>query len=307
MKTTNARRKAVTLWTVITATGIVASALTLAGCTPAPIDSSPTVSETSAEVASVAALVPDAYKKRGTLRAVMSVGTAPTKYLDPSDGKTMLGSDPELAVALGAVMGLDVEVSGVALDQIVTGLQSARYDFAVSQMGVTPERLEVLDMIEYSSSAAALASAKDNPLKLSFDTLCGHTVGGQAGSVQLTTYLPTVSEACIEKGEAPVIGQDFSDQQSALLALKSGRIDAVFGDKPVLSYAVKQDPDSYAVAADYTEARPVAIAVPNDSDLLPALEAALNTLVENGAYGDIMDKWGLTELNIAAAKVRTDQ
>jgi ABC-type amino acid transport substrate-binding protein len=57
----------------------------------------------------VAAEVPAAYKSRGMLVAAADATYPPNEFI-ASDGETVVGMDPDLAKALGAVMGLRVKV-----------------------------------------------------------------------------------------------------------------------------------------------------------------------------------------------------
>lgn len=256
--------------------------------------------------ADVVSLLPQEVVDRGTLRVAMSVGTAPTKFIDPDDGKTMRGLDPDIAAALGKTMGLSVEIEGGSLDQVIAGLQAGRYDIAVSQMGINADRLEIFDFVEYFSSGSALATTAGGDGPQDFDSLCGRSVGVQSGSIQATEYLPAVSADCESGGEAAIDIQSFQDQPSALLALNSGRIDAVFGDKPVLEFAADKD-GQVEVVADFSELKPVGIAMADGSELLPAVEAGMQRLIDDGTYAEILSEWGVTALGIEQAVSRTEE
>ena len=43
------------------------------------------------------------------------------------------------------------------------------------------------------------------------------------------------------------------------------------------------------------DAAPYGFAVPKDSDLGPAVAAALQHLIDTGAYAEILDKWGVND------------
>jgi len=247
---------------------------------------------TAQPVPAVAQLVPPDVRARHTLTAVMSIGNAPLHYPAPDGSGQMLGVDPDLARALGDVMGLRVDVVGVTFDQIVPGLQSGRYDLAVSQMAITDARLKVLDFVEYMRSGTGLGTRAGNPTQITVPTMCGHTIGVSNGSVQQATYLPALSAQCQRHG-APAIGiRNFPDQQKGVLALVSGRIDAVFVDLPVVQYAAKNVPD-IMVADSYEAGTPVGIGVAKGSALTPAVQAGLTELHRNGVYARILAKWAV--------------
>jgi polar amino acid transport system substrate-binding protein len=279
-------------------------AVLLAGCSGG-VETDPGAGViTAAPVPAVRALVPPEVRARGTLTAVMSIGNAPLHYPTPGSGQQMLGVDPDLARALGEVMGLRVTVVGVSFDQILPGLQSHRYDLAVSQMAVTPARLKVLDFVEYMNSGTGLGTRAGNPLRLSTRDLCGHLVGASNGSVQQASYLPELSQRCTDQGRPPIGIRNFPDQQKAILALVSGRIDAVFVDSPVIQYAARRVPD-ITVADSYEANTSVAIGLDKGSSLTPSVQAALTQLKREGVYDRILAKWAVGPNALSTFTVRT--
>ncbi|WP_084215808.1 ABC transporter substrate-binding protein [Pseudonocardia spinosispora] len=253
---------------------------------------------------SVEQLIPPAVRARGTLNAVMSIGNAPLHYPTPDGSGDMLGVDPDLAKALGDVMGLHVNVVGVTFDQIVPGLQSGRYDLAVSQMGLTPERLKVLDFVDYFNSGTGLGVRAGNPLHITVSSMCGRGIAVSNGSIQQASYLPKLSAACLRDGKPPVQVHSFPDQQKGVLALVSGRIDGVFVDLPVIRYAAKNVPD-IEVSDTYEANTPVAIGLAKGSPLAPAVSAALTELDRDQVYRRILTKWAVQDNAINTFTIRT--
>jgi polar amino acid transport system substrate-binding protein len=279
---------------------LLLSVLLLAGCSSAAIDPNAQVI-TAAPVASVQRLVPPGVR---TINAVMSISNAPLHYPAPEGSGDMLGVDPDLAKAIGGVMGVRVNVVGVTFDQIIPGLQSGRYDMSVSQMGITAERLKVLDFVEYFNSGTGLGTRAGNPLKLTVKSMCGHAIAVSNGSVQQAKYLPLLSAACVRAGRPPIDVRGFPDQQKGVLALVSGRIDGVFVDLPVLAYAVRNVPD-IMVGDTYDAGSPVGIGLDKGNKLAPAVRAALVELRRTGIYQRILAKWAVQGNALSAFTIRT--
>ncbi|WP_163510616.1 ABC transporter substrate-binding protein [Fodinicola acaciae] len=280
--------------------GLFLVLLVVAGCSSPAIDPNAQVI-TAAPVASVQRLVPPGTR---TINAVMSIGNAPLHYPAPDGSGDMLGVDPDLAKALGGVMGVGVNVVGVTFDQIIPGLQSGRYDLSVSQMGITDERLKVLDFVEYFNSGTGIGTRAGNPLHLTVNSLCGHQVAVSNGSIQQAKYLPLLSTQCVRAGRAPIAIRGFPDQQKGVLALVSGRIDAVMVDLPVLQYAVRNVPD-IVVADTYDAGSPVGIGLDKGNKLAPAVQAALVELRRSGIYQKILAKWAVQGNALSTFAVRT--
>lgn len=243
------------------------------------------------KVDSIAAQVPADIRNKGTLTVVMSTSSPPAHFETDSG---MKGLDADLAVVLGQVFGLKVKVQGVPLDQIVPGLQAKRYDVVVSQFSPTPERAKVVDFVDYAQSGTSLGVPGGNPKKLSFDSLCGARIGVQKGSSQSLEVTPKLSKKCGQQGKKPVQMLTFRDSSAALLAMRSSRVDGVLLDTPVLGYAVKQSAGKVA-SVGTIEAAPVAIGTVKGNGMQKPVQAALEYLQKNGAYGKVFARWGLRD------------
>src|SRR5205823_4687189 len=92
--------------------GAVLGAGALAACGSSSSSSNVTPTGTTPVVKadpSVQKLVPAAIKSKGTLVVASDASYAPNEFVGP-DGHTVIGMDPDLVTALGAVMGLKAKV-----------------------------------------------------------------------------------------------------------------------------------------------------------------------------------------------------
>src|SRR6202012_4756375 len=148
---------------------------------------------TTAKVDAVASLLPKSIQDAGVLRiAIPDVG----KPLAFKDGADLKGLDPDLAKAVAGVLGLKAELNLIPFAAALTGLQANKYDISYGEFYVTAERLKVADFVtdwqDYSSFLVKKAG-EYKPTKL--EEICGHTVGGMAGSIELET-LNAASKKC---------------------------------------------------------------------------------------------------------------
>ncbi|MGW1682720.1 ABC transporter substrate-binding protein [Saccharopolyspora sp. NPDC002376] len=241
----------------------------------------------------VAALLPERVRQAGKLVVVMNVSSAPTKFF-AEDNKTIIGLNPDLARAIGRVLGVEIAIENVPLDGIIPGLQANRYDFTIASMSPTEERLKTLDMIQYGTWGSSLAIKSGNPQQLSLENLCGFRVAVQQGSIQESKRLPELNQkSCLAQGRpalAPVI---VPSQNDALLQLQSARVEAVLADSPVLAYAATQAPGTFELAGELNRSE-VCIGLPKGADLTPAVQAALGELMKSTTYQRILDRWGMS-------------
>jgi len=291
MKRSRARSN---LTTIVT----LAALMAFAACGTNPSTTQPGASPsasvpTAKKNDTIAAKLPAALRQKGTLVVAMSVTSPPVHYY-ADDGKTIVGLDPDLGRALGQVLGLTVDIQGVELKQLIPGMQAGRYDVAVSQLSPTKERQQVLDFFDYFKSGSKLAVKKGNPSHVSLskaDSLCGHTLAVETGSVPAQKYFPELDQQCAAAGKSGIKSSGFPDKQSATLAVVSGRADAVLTDSPAVDYMIKKT--GQIEGAGTYRLGPVAVGVLKNSGLLDPMREALLDLMRQGVYKKILAQWGL--------------
>ncbi|GAB3556482.1 ABC transporter substrate-binding protein [Spelaeicoccus albus] len=237
----------------------------------------------------IAKSVPVKLRKSGKLRIVMTTSSPPAHFTTDNG---MNGLDRDLAVLIGKVLGLKPKITGVPIDQVIPGFQADRYDVVVSQFKPTTDRAKVLDFVDYAQSGTTLGLLASNPDKLTPKKLCGHSVGVQKGSSQAVVVLPDLNKKCQKEGQKPVTKKTFRDSTSALLALRSSRVDGVLIDSPVMGYAAKRS-NGKVVTAGTLRSNPVSIGTLKGSKLIKPVQKALELLHENGAYEKVFAKWGM--------------
>lgn len=255
------------------------------------------------KVKSIADAVPAEVRKKGKLTVVMSTSSVPAHFETESG---MKGTDPDLAVLLGQVMGLKVDVKGVPLDGIIPGLQAKRYDVVLSQFSPTADRAKAVDFVNYAQSGTSLGVAKGNPNKLDVKNLCGASIGVQKGSYQSVEVIPEIDKDCKKQGKKPVQMKTFRDSSASLLALNSSRVDGLLIDSPVLGYAVKQSKGKVE-AAGTINPNPVAIGSVKGSGMEKPIQQALEHLKKDGAYDKVFARWGMQDNTLEAGEFKINE
>lgn len=283
---------------------LVALTAVLAGCGSSSSDnksstsSSSTASITGKFDQAAADKVPQAIKDKGTIVVATDASYAPNEFFD-TDGKTIIGTDADLAKAIGTTLGLDVQLKNATFDSIIPGLAAGKYDIALSSFTDTKEREKTVDMVTYLTAGTGFYTTAANPTDVqSVADLCGKKVAVQKGTVQQDDV-----EAQSKKCSDPIDLQVFTQQTDVDLALTSGKAQVALADSPVALYAVKQsDGKLKSTGKDYDSA-PYGIAVSKDTGLTPAVQAAVQSLMDDGAYKAILAKWGLTSGAIDQSKI----
>jgi polar amino acid transport system substrate-binding protein len=257
--------------------------------------------------AAAVALLPESYKAKGEITVAMDLSSPPMTFL-AEDNTTPIGVNPDLARLVAKKLGLKLKFENTAFDTIIPGIDGGRYDFTATTMSATEERLKVLDMINYIKGGSAVAVPHGNPNNLANDTLCGKNIGVTKGSTQQLKHLPNVSKwTCEEKGKPAINGVTLPNVQEALTQLDSKRIDGVFYDASGLAWAAEQQPNHFTILEPRMDTRTntnVAMGVKKGSPLTPALQKAIQSVLETPEYKESLEYWGLGESAITEAKIR---
>jgi polar amino acid transport system substrate-binding protein len=256
-----------------------------------PTNTTPAVT-TPAAVSSIQSQVPAALKSKGTLTVAADASYAPNEFV-AQDGHTVIGMDPDLMKAIGALMGVKVNVINVPFASILTGLSAGKYDVGASSFTDTLERQKTVDFVDYFIAGENFFTKSQGGTDIgSIADICGHTVAVESGTTEKDDAA-TQSAKCVKEGKPAVTSLVFPDQNGANLALTAGRAQLVFVDTPVADYQVKQSNGQFKiVGATYANA-PYGLAVAKNSGLAAPILSAVKLLMQSGTYSNILAKWGL--------------
>jgi polar amino acid transport system substrate-binding protein len=272
--------------------------LALAGCGSASTTSSTSVTvvktTTSAASPTVSSQVPAAMKSKGTLNVATEAQYAPNEFIAPN-GHTIIGMDADMMNALGAVMGLKVNLINSNFETIIPGLAAGRYDVGASSFTDTKEREKTVDFVDYFNAGISFyAKTSANPGVNTVADLCGKTVAVEKGTVE-QEEAEAQNKKCGKEGKKGVTVLIFTGQNAVNLAVSSGRAEVGMADSPVVAYQIKQSDGAFKLVGKSYAFAPYGFAVPKTTGMTTPLLAALKLIISNGEYHAILEKWGLTE------------
>ena len=233
-----------------------------------------------------------AVKIKSSLKVAVDATYPPNEFIAP-DGHTVIGMDADLGHALGKVMGVKFNFVNASFDTIIPGLQSGKYDLGMSSFTDTKAREKVVDFVTYFSAGTSFyVKSSGGPTIPSLAGLCGHSVGVERGTVQASDAA-TQGAKCKKAGKKGVDVHVYPDQNSANLAIASGRQQVGMADSPVAAYIVKKSNGQFKLTGKSYNTAPYGIAIPKNSGLARPVLAALKKLMANGTYMKILTKWGI--------------
>lgn len=274
-------------------TGLTVSALALTGCVTntegaAGGSAVPTSTTEITRSEAAAALVPEEIAKTGVLRVGTDTTYAPNQFEDANGAPT--GWEVELVEAVGKKLGLEIEWKKLLFDQIIPQVSGNTLDMGSSSFTDTLERQQSVDFVDFYNAGLQYARGKD-VAELPAE-LCGLTI-----SVQATTtsddYLVAASDECTAAGKPAVeiLRSDAQDEATNNAAL--GRADYMLADSPITQYGVKQSNGALVLTGDIFDTAPYGLVFQKDSKLSAAAQAALQELIDDGTYTEILTNWGV--------------
>jgi polar amino acid transport system substrate-binding protein len=107
-------------------------------------------------------------------------------------------------------------------------------------------------------------------------------------------FLDAQSKKLKAAGKSAIKVQSFPKDTDAAAALKTGRVDAYFGDSPVVAYYVAKD-KSFGFAGAPINPIPVGIGVrKSDGALKASVQKAINRMYADGTMKRILAKWKMS-------------
>jgi arginine/lysine/histidine/glutamine transport system substrate-binding/permease protein len=217
----------------------------------------------------------------GVLKVATEPAFPPFEF-QGEDGE-LQGFDIDLMNAIGETAGLEIQFESLPFDGIIPALQAGTVDAAISGMTITEERLQTVDFSRpYIKAGLAIAIQEDNADIKGLSDLEDKKIAVQIG----TTGADQAAE---------IPGAEISTFDSAPLALQelaNGNVDAVINDAPVTLDAIASGNISgLKVVGELLTTEFYGIALPKDSENLAVINDALATMIEDGTYAEIYQKW----------------
>jgi len=229
-----------------------------------------------------------ALAENGTLTLATNVNFPPYEFYDDETGEPT-GIDIEIARAICAKIGYDLEVVDIDFGSIIPSLASHNYDFSAAGMTVTEERKQsVLFTDTYAIGVQAVIVPDDTEAETIYeliDAKGGHIAIGVQESTTGDIYISDEFEA---DGTGEVLR--FKNGADAVLALTSGQVDCVVIDNEPAKAFVAKNEGLMLLPTAYAEEE-YAMAFPKDSEIYEAFNAALNELMADGTLQAIVDKF----------------
>lgn len=194
----------------------------------------------------------------------------------------IVGLDADIIEAVAEKLGIKYEWLDTTFDGLIPALQAKKMDVVIAGMSITTEREKAVNFsIPYLTSKVAFVVNKEKPYQ-TLEELKGKKFGAELG---------TTKEAAARKIEGAEV-TPFSSSTGALMALKSGKIDAIVLDESVALNFIETN--SELMIGVILEGEPKAIAFnKDDNELKEKFNEVLQELLNDGTIQKLREKYGV--------------
>ncbi len=202
------------------------------------------------------------------------------------EGDTIVGIDAEVAAALAAKLGMDLQIDDMDFGAIINAVASGKADMGMAGMTVTEERLQSVNFsVSYATGIQAIIVKEGSPIA-SVDDLYAEGASYMIGVQESTTGDIYCSD---DFGEDHV--SKYKNGADAVAALVADKVDCVIIDNEPAKVFVASNEGLKILDTEYVEEQyAIAIALEN-TELLDKVNAALQELIDDGTVAGIVAKY----------------
>ena len=202
-------------------------------------------------------------------------------------GDKVVGFDVDMIDLVAKKLGVTQKVIDTPFETIKTGaaLNAGKCDVAAAGMTIKSDRAKFIDFSEPYFNATQALMAKKGTTFPSIDEV-------KARKIRVGSQAQTTGEEYVQgKG---IDSRSFKDSASLLNGLRSGQVDVIVEDYPVVQGWLKDPANSaYAVAANLNTGEQYGFAVRkgHNPKLLTMINQAIEQSRQDGDYKKIYEKW----------------
>jgi polar amino acid transport system substrate-binding protein len=204
------------------------------------------------------------------------------------------GSDIDIGNYIADKMGVKARFDNTGFDGIIAALLAKKCDAVISGMNDTPERRKQVAFVDYLKVGQSFMVKKGNPENITgIDSLAGKSASVETGTTN-KDFLDAQSKRLTSQGKKAIKVVTFPKDTDAANALRTGRVDAYFGDAPVVAYYIEKTPEAFSLGG--TPVNPISIGIAinkSNTELQSAVTKAIDMMYSDGTMDTILTRWKL--------------
>jgi polar amino acid transport system substrate-binding protein len=231
----------------------------------------------------------------GVLTVGMEIGYPPMEYMD-ADGKPT-GFDVQMAKAIGKKLGLEVQFVDTAWDGIFAGIDTGKYDCAMSAVTINDARLRAHNFTKpYMANTLAMVLLKDSKVTAQSPEECAGLNVAYLEESTADTYMTALAEKGLK-----FTPREYEKVIYGFNELELGRVEVVVTDLMVAYDYIAPADSPFKIVWKSTEDDKFGVCLKKGNDALTAeIDKALDALFADGTMLKIsQDIFGMDMVSAA--------
>lgn len=223
-------------------------------------------------------------KDKGVLTIATTADYPPYEWHLVKDGEdNIVGFDIDIAQAIADEFGVELDVLDMDFDGLIPALSTGKVDLILAGMNPTPERAESVDFTDiYITTQDVVLIREEDADK--------YTTTESLADIKWATQKSTIQEEYLQEAYPDNYLQSVGKWGTAILSLKTGKVDAILMVETVAKQYAKEN-DDLVIADVEIESTPnqAAIAVQKgNEEFLETVNGILNELQESGKVEELI-------------------
>ena len=219
-------------------------------------------------------------------KLIMSTNAAFPPYEMTDDTGAVVGIDADIAAAIAEKLGLELQIDDMDFDSALLAVQQGKSDMVMAGVSITDDRLLVMDFTDSYATGVQVVIVKEGS-DVTLDNLGEKMIGTQRG----TTGYIYASDTPENGGYGEDHVSAYDNGATAVQALVNGQVDAVIIDEAPAKEFVAANEGLTILPGNWVEEQYCAAVNEGNTELLNAINTALNELMDDGTVQEILDKY----------------
>ncbi|MEU8633124.1 transporter substrate-binding domain-containing protein [Amycolatopsis sp. NPDC048633] len=246
------------------------------------------------------AMVPADIAAKGTIDGGANFQAAPmAMYV--AGTKTPTGAVVELVEQAAGKLGLKVTWQQVLYPDQLPAMQAGKIVVSGSASAANAEIIAKANVVgAFKNLQGILATSAKAGEFTTLDDVCGKNIGLGKAAAATVAIFQDIAKHCTQGGLPAPVMIGLSATADIVLAVQSGRVDGGMIPTPTVVYTAQQSQgklvatkSSDAIAAAIDEGLEGFTIAKDQPELAKAFQAAVNAMVKDGTYAQILTKFGL--------------
>ena len=228
----------------------------------------------------------------GKLLMVTNAAFPPYEMTD--DAGNIIGIDPEIAKAIADKLNLELVIDNIDFDAALISVQENRHDVILAGLTYREDRDLVMDFTDSYATGYQVIIVKKGDTTIAGtndDLQLVDADGNVLENIQIGVQRGTTGEIYCQDAHGNDHVTSLDNGSVAVQALLNGQVDCVVIDRGPAQEYVKANQGLEILEAEYVIEDYCAAVDEGNTDLLNAINTALNELIADGTVQDIIDKY----------------